>query len=361
MDYKLNGRPNWLYEAAILLSEQDADRIKKLIKNHSSFGRSKEEMEEGLRPYMAYRDAVLPKIAPILKDHPHLKRYFKDIPSPEDHLGAAPTIAAYLGKSKIQALHKDEIDTLVFDFIVDTVSSYAININDKKVKLDTLEDLLTYMDRENVVDETKLLLIDLHHNRYKIVNEVITLLQKCAPICETHFHMMKDDFEKTSTLVKDKEMINQLLDTDASVNLILHERIDAFISLSNFNTLSLIEGIDGFVMYIGVYFFEYLKLKADNRFNDTQIIADLKALGDATRLKIVHLLAEQKMYVQELANALALTPATVSHHINVLLKSELITVTLDTEKPKTIYYTLNNGKIHNLGNTIQNLADYEEV
>lgn len=114
-------------------------------------------------------------------------------------------------------------------------------------------------------------------------------------------------------------------------------------------------------MYVGIYFFDYLKLKTENRFSDTQLINDLKALGDATRLKIVHLLAKEKMYVQELANELELTPATISHHINTLLKSELITITLDTERPKTIYYQLNPGKIYSLGSTVQGLVDYKEV
>src|SRR5690554_2286720 len=101
MDYKLNMEPNWLYEAAILLSERDSDRTKSLIENHSSFGISREEMIKWLSKYVDYKEAVLPRIIPILEQYPSLNKYFKDIQfSSEDHHATAPTIAAYLGKSR---------------------------------------------------------------------------------------------------------------------------------------------------------------------------------------------------------------------------------------------------------------------
>ncbi len=45
-------------------------------------------------------------------------------------------------------------------------------------------------------------------------------------------------------------------------------------------------------------------------------------------------LAKEPMYIQQLAEELNLTPATISHHIDVLLKSELISITMDVEKSK---------------------------
>lgn len=362
MNYDLNISPNWLYEAAVLLSERETDRSQGLIENHSSFGISREEMIERLSKYTDYREAVLPKIIPIFEEYPHLVKYFNSIQfSPEDHLATAPAIAGFLGKNKTGALSKDEIDDLVNEFIIDTVSGFSERVRNKEVRLDSLEDLLTYMDANDVADETKLLLIDIYHNRYKAIEDIVELLRKCAPICQDYFHIIKEDFDKAVELVSDRDSIKKLLDLDASIKINLHEEIDAFLSISSFNGLSLIKGLDGFLIYVGIYFFDYLRLKTENRFNDTQIINDLKALGDATRLKIVHLLAEEKMYVQEVANELGLTPATISHHVDVLLKSELISITLDTEKPKTIYYELNNGKLKSLGNTIQALADNKEV
>ena len=361
MNYDLNMSPNWIYEAAILLSERDSDRTADLIENYSSFGISKEEMIERLSKYIEYKEAILPEIIPIFEEYPYLIKYFDNLhPSTDDYLPAAPTLAGCLGNAMDEMPSKEEIDLLVNDFIIDTISGFSERISSSKV-INSLEELLSYMDDEDVNDETKLLLIDIYRNRYKVLNGLVDLLQACAPVCQEYFYILQDDFQKAVELVSDRENINKLLNMDGSININLNENVAAFLSLSNFNGLSLTEGIDGFLMYVGIYFCDYLKLKTENRFSDTKLINDLKALGDATRLKIVHLLAKEKMYVQELANELELTPATISHHINTLLKSELITITLDTERPKTIYYQLNPGKIYSLGSTVQGLVDYKEV
>nr|WP_243167914.1 metalloregulator ArsR/SmtB family transcription factor [Anaerocolumna cellulosilytica] len=93
-----------------------------------------------------------------------------------------------------------------------------------------------------------------------------------------------------------------------------------------------------------------------NEFNDTQLTADLKAIGDATRLKILHLLSGKELYLQEMADALKLTPATVSHHMNILLQSEMVCITVNIEKAKKVYYSLNPVKLTELGETIKRLA-----
>jgi DNA-binding transcriptional ArsR family regulator len=51
-----------------------------------------------------------------------------------------------------------------------------------------------------------------------------------------------------------------------------------------------------------------------------------RALADPMRLRILGLLADRSMYGQELAEALAVTPPTISHHLNMLKAAGLITV-----------------------------------
>jgi DNA-binding transcriptional ArsR family regulator len=54
---------------------------------------------------------------------------------------------------------------------------------------------------------------------------------------------------------------------------------------------------------------------------DERLLAALKALADASRLRIVGLLAKQPRSVDELSAALAITPATASHHLSKLAKA----------------------------------------
>ncbi len=62
-----------------------------------------------------------------------------------------------------------------------------------------------------------------------------------------------------------------------------------------------------------------------------------EALGDPTRLRILHLLAEREMYLTELAEALQLTKATVKHHMVKLRAAGLATL---NDREKMTYYTL---------------------
>jgi predicted transcriptional regulator len=58
--------------------------------------------------------------------------------------------------------------------------------------------------------------------------------------------------------------------------------------------------------------------------NDEQLLDFFKALADATRLKIIGLLAQKAFSVEELAALLDLRPSTVSHHLNVLNTAGLV-------------------------------------
>ena len=64
----------------------------------------------------------------------------------------------------------------------------------------------------------------------------------------------------------------------------------------------------------------------------------LKVIADETRLRILGLLAERPYVGKELANALDLTPPTVSHHMRKLVDAGIVTATADAQLQR---YTLN--------------------
>jgi DNA-binding transcriptional ArsR family regulator len=57
---------------------------------------------------------------------------------------------------------------------------------------------------------------------------------------------------------------------------------------------------------------------------DPELLLTLKALSDASRLRIVGLLASRPMAVEELAAALDLSPGTVVHHLKRLREAGLV-------------------------------------
>ena len=63
-----------------------------------------------------------------------------------------------------------------------------------------------------------------------------------------------------------------------------------------------------------------------------------KALSDPTRREILELLKEKRLTTGEIASHFQMTNATVSHHLAVLRKADLIS---DDRDGKFIYYELN--------------------
>jgi DNA-binding transcriptional ArsR family regulator len=78
-----------------------------------------------------------------------------------------------------------------------------------------------------------------------------------------------------------------------------------------------------------------------------ELLTALKALSDASRLRIVGLLAGgRRMAVEELAAALDLTPGTVVHHLKRLRDAELVE---SRPRPPYVEYSLRLGRLAEIG------------
>jgi DNA-binding transcriptional ArsR family regulator len=71
-----------------------------------------------------------------------------------------------------------------------------------------------------------------------------------------------------------------------------------------------------------------------------------RALGDASRLRILRLLAEKDRYLTEIANELELSKPTIKHHLAQLRAAGLITL---TEQGNLTYYTLRRDRAEEAG------------
>lgn len=83
-----------------------------------------------------------------------------------------------------------------------------------------------------------------------------------------------------------------------------------------------------------------------------KIVAYHKALADATRIKILIILADGERNGQVLAEKLHVTPATITHHATKLREASLINERRDKN---TIYFSLNDYFIHNNATAIVDL------
>src|SRR5919106_1465717 len=87
---------------------------------------------------------------------------------------------------------------------------------------------------------------------------------------------------------------------------------------------------------------------------DAELLTALKALSDASRLRLVGLLAGgRKMPVEELATALSLTPGTVVHHLKRLREAGLV----DSQpRPPYVDYSLRIGPLGQIGGELHRMA-----
>jgi DNA-binding HxlR family transcriptional regulator len=79
---------------------------------------------------------------------------------------------------------------------------------------------------------------------------------------------------------------------------------------------------------------------------DPDLLRTLKALSDASRLRIVGMLAGRPMAVEELADALGLSAPTVAHHLKRLREAGLV-----EPRPRRPYveYVLQRGRLQQIG------------
>jgi len=88
---------------------------------------------------------------------------------------------------------------------------------------------------------------------------------------------------------------------------------------------------------------------------DEQLLDFFKAMADATRLKIIGLLSQKALSVEELAAMLELRPSTVSHHLNVLNMAGLVEA-----RPQS-YYNVYQLKQDTLEKMAQHLLSQETL
>jgi hypothetical protein len=87
---------------------------------------------------------------------------------------------------------------------------------------------------------------------------------------------------------------------------------------------------------------------------DSELLVALKALSDASRLRIVGLLADgRSMSVEQLAAALELTPGTVVHHLNRLRQADLVE---SRARPPYMDYSLKIGRLDAIGAALHKIA-----
>ena len=88
----------------------------------------------------------------------------------------------------------------------------------------------------------------------------------------------------------------------------------------------------------------------------TDAASELGALSDATRARIIELLAQQDRCVCHLIDDLELGQSIISHHIGVLRRSSLVASYPHPRDRRWMYYRLNRDRLAEIGTALVTLA-----
>lgn len=252
-------------------------------------------------------------------------------------------------------LTNENVDELVGSYMLNRISK--VEGLEKESKINSLSDLVQVLEGVEIPDGEKMFYISIYQNRYELVKEIETFTEEVAPILQRNFYLIQDQYNKSIMEFKKLEGLESLLERMVTMKLNMEADKKIIFTVFPFGGINMRHHKENLLVTIGIYIYYFKKWKEEKGFQGAELVSSLKALGDPTRLGIINRISVRPMYIQELADELDLTPATISHHINILLNSQIVNIIVESDTAKKIYYEVNKDKLREIGKTIEHLGD----
>lgn len=370
MELIVHERPNMLKDAALLCElafKSNLEEDIKLIKTPEKYGLTDEIVKEKYGVYTKFLNHVVESMSDQIVQAEMLRPYM-DIITLSD-LGELSIITSAIVSYVIN------IEELSFEKFLESscrelYSEHENNLEDKfkNLKYESLDysKLYEMIDNQNFSSEIKYYCIsyfyklkDIYEVYYKLLDFAIQLLEDNYYMIEGIVNEKIAEFKVNNadaTILKELDIpfISDQIEIESMGEYKLQE-IDYYISIVGYNRLTFMmpedKLPDGLLME-GIYVRDLIALR-EGHTDLASAKPKLLALGDNTRFEILTLLAERPYYLKELADALKLTSATVSHHVMQLLNNEIVKVELEGRK---VFYHLNRRTLSNIGDVFKTLG-----
>ncbi|MDO5028897.1 MAG: metalloregulator ArsR/SmtB family transcription factor [Bacillota bacterium] len=205
------------------------------------------------------------------------------------------------------------------------------------------QDLMTLIRALNNYQEIYKDLLPLIQDLEKIIAAKVSLIE--YRIKKSFDHLEKTDFSLAKRVLK--EIGFEKFHSFKGDQIILSLRLVLFRAITvGFSTLKTRQP----EIYLGILSEDIIE-KANLAYNEYSFKRKLKVLGDPTRFSIISLLRTRPYYLQELADALHLSPATLSYHINYLQVDGFLN--LEAQGRRT-YYSLRKEAFQSLAKDLKN-------
>lgn len=367
-EWKLSIRqePFWLQEMFACMNYVYALDSEEWLNKNSSW--SRRQKEEFLAPYRRYRETMRAGSQPILEQYPLLAGYVDPSPRDQESLRSCePPIQAFLiqMQSVLEAEEfppEGELEEQLNDAFQRILGSDLQKSPDAgDPVIHGLPDVMAALEGWDGTDADKFKLLRLYSERREVMEQLWNMREAASEIGRECLKLVGDRFDAAMEKIRNQKEIEALLD---AVGLQWREdcigRITPTVMPYDRIMLQLKEtpqdsGKFDMNLQVGIETFYLNQARKEDLYNDDQLLARLKALGDPTRLKILHQLVERPCYLQEMARELELTPATVLHHLGILMEQSLIGIQMTKEK-KRVYYQVNEQGLQEVSQGIAQLT-----
>ena len=388
--------PLWLAEAFNALDREKDSDMELIMSHPEKFGMSRQELEALFAPYQAYRDAVLPELLTLLKENKALRIYWDedgtgDVSDKEDKYlcyavfhGAAILFADERHPEKLAkwgAKEKREEEQLCrTSKLIGWILNFFLSEGGRArageertaaipKRIASVQELTGLLEQLSVPIAWKYRLVYLYLNQEEFYREFQKTAEKMALLLKKRFALIADLYEEMRQKTEGEGLRKLIEEGNSGLKLSLEEieGLSVHLSVFRYNGISYHDWGDWreqgkeqiFMMEVGMFIWRLVSGQEEKGLlTITEVQAVCKALGDGSRYRILELILQKgRMYLQELSREIGLTPATISHHISVLMDADLLQLEMGETEKKIIHYAVSQRQLERITATFRQLAE----
>ncbi len=247
----------------------------------------------------------------------------------------------------------------------DRIKAYAgiVNIDeedDASVEaLYTYDDFLKFLDASSCSKDVKWEILKIFHNQKEYYNDVTAILKEVVDLLENSFSRQISEFEKRfydywaerqelEDIIGQVQKNLKLTWEENELGTVLLPMIFHPVSVT-FSSVPETQSTD--VLRFGILLDHHFNT-ARRKMESEDIVNFGKLLSDKSKVDILELTAKKPCYGKEIASELNLSTATISYHVNALMKLGLLKTELSSNR---VYYSMNYEK---LSDYLEDIRDY---
>lgn len=338
MECIINKEVNYFNEALMLALKafNDKNENNELL-DYSKISLTKEEFYEKYKNIIEYFEKTRLECISISDDYKDLENIFKET---TENI-TIPNILIYSNlKNSIKDYTKDEFLLHIKKSLISSITyrtGEVLEINNID-NMDLVDKVIIFNDSQ------KYILLKMLNNTSNILDYFYEYINKLEDMLKESFNMIKDTYYKLLESIKDIDVLMlkdvEELKKQSIFSEIKKCKVYLFLNLDTQVNLSIFDDEDNLRVIAFLGFLQLLVKDYILNLNEKKdyMKKKLSVISDQTRLDILLLLSNKKLFGKEIAEKLEVSKSGISYHLNLLVEYGLLQMEIDGKK---IYYSLN--------------------